>query len=215
MLAVEGLSFHRGDDTVFSGVGFTAGAGEVLQIHGSNGSGKTTLLRVLAGLLRPTAGTIAWNGADTRAHSDAWRRAVSYLGHANAVSPELTAIENLRFAARLGAAASRSAGDALTEHQALDRLGLAACENRRAGSLSQGQQRRIAIARLLVESKPVWLLDEPTAALDAESARLIADCIEEHVERGAVVVLTTHRPFATTPSATRHLLFERTEPCCP
>lgn len=212
-LCVSGLAFCRGGEMVFDAVDFTADAGQVLQIHGANGSGKTTLLRVLAGLLRPFHGTIRWQGVDTRKDALAWRRALAYVGHANAVSRDLTVVENLRFAARLGAAVACDTSDAHSEHRALGRLGLAACENRLAGALSQGQQRRIAIARLLLEPKPLWLLDEPAAALDAESSRLIAACIGEHVERGGIVVMTTHLPLDTAPSATRDFSFERSESC--
>jgi heme exporter protein A len=212
-LSVSDLAFCRGGDTVFSEVSFDAGAGQVLQIHGPNGSGKTTLLRVLAGLLRPAAGTIRWRGADTRKLAAQWRRSLAYVGHANAVSRDLTVVENLRFAARLGALVACDTADAHSEYRALDRLGLAACENQLAGALSQGQQRRIAIARLLVEPKPLWLLDEPAAALDAESARLIAACIEEHVKRGGIALMTTHRPIDTAAATTRYFCFERTESC--
>jgi heme exporter protein A len=213
MLSVSDLAFCRGGEAVFSEVSFEADAGQVLQIDGPNGSGKTTLLRVLAGLLRPAAGTIRWRGADTRKRAADWRRSLAYVGHANAVSRDLTVVENLRFAARLGAAADCDTTDAHSEHRALSRLGLAACQHRLAGALSQGQQRRIAIARLLLEHKPLWLLDEPAAALDAESARLIAACIAEHVERGGIAVMTTHRPIDTASDATRYFCFERTGSC--
>ncbi len=138
MLSVSDLAFCRGGEAVFSEVSFEADAGQVLQIDGPNGSGKTTLLRVLAGLLRPAAGTIRWRGADTRKRAADWRRSLAYVGHANAVSRDLTVVENLRFAARLGAAADCDTTDAHSEHRALSRLGLAACQHRLAGALSQG-----------------------------------------------------------------------------
>ncbi|CAG4888221.1 cytochrome c biogenesis heme-transporting ATPase CcmA [Paraburkholderia saeva] len=213
LLSVASLAFCRGGETVFSDVSFEADAGEVLQIHGANGSGKTTLLRLLAGLLRPAAGTISWHGADTRRQPETWRRTLAYVGHANAVSRDLTVIENLRFAARLGAASAHDASAACPEREALGRLGLAGCENRLAGALSQGQQRRIAMARLLIDRKLLWLLDEPAAALDAESTRLIGACIGEHVEHGGIAVMTTHRPIETAPDATRYFCFERTASC--
>ncbi|CAG4902490.1 cytochrome c biogenesis heme-transporting ATPase CcmA [Paraburkholderia gardini] len=213
LLSVASLAFCRGGETIFSDVSFEADAGEVLQIHGANGSGKTTLLRLLAGLLRPAAGTIRWRGLDTRRQSETWRRTLAYVGHANAVSRDLTVIENVRFAARLGAASAHDATAACPEREVLGRLGLAGCENRLAGTLSQGQQRRIAMARLLMECKPLWLLDEPAAALDAESTRLIGACIAEHVERGGIAVMTTHLPIDTAPDATRYLCFERAASC--
>jgi heme exporter protein A len=213
LLSVASLAFCRGAEMVFSDVSFEAGAGEVLQIHGANGSGKTTLLRLLAGLLRPAAGTIRWRGVDTRRQPEAWRSALAYVGHANAVSRDLTVMENVRFAARLGAANAHDATAVRPEREALDRLGLGGCENRLAGALSQGQQRRIAMARLLMERKPLWLLDEPAAALDAESTRLIGACIGEHVERGGTAVMTTHLPIDTAPDVTRYFCFERTGSC--
>jgi heme exporter protein A len=211
MLTVSDLAFSRGGETIFSDVSFNADAGQVLQIQGPDGSGKTTLLRVLAGLLRPAAGTIRWHGGDTRKRAWEWRHSLAYVGHANALSRDLTVVENLRFAARLGAAVACDTTDAHTAYCVLGRLGLAACADRLAGALSQGQQRRIAIARLLLEPKPLWLLDEPAAALDPESARLIAACIEEHVEHGGIAVMTAHRPVDT--AATRYFCFERTESC--
>lgn len=208
MLSVDRLSFARGGHAVFSGVGFEVGAGQVLQIHGPDGSGKTTLLRVLAGLLRPGGGTVCWRGVDTRAQPEAWRRSLAYLGHANAVSDRLTTIQNLRFAARLGAAVACLAADVHAEHAVLGRLGLAACEDMPARGLSQGQRRRVALARLLLEHKPLWLLDEPTGSLDEESASLIGACIEEHIGWGGTVLMTTRRPLDTAAVATRHLHFD-------
>jgi heme exporter protein A len=129
------------------------------------------------------------------------------------VTRDLSVAQNLRFAAHLGAAIARDDIDAVAEERALATLGLDTCEARLAGALSAGQQRRIAIARLLLAPKPVWLLDEPAASLDHESARLIETCIDEHVARGGIAVLTTHRPIATARAATRYFSLERAASC--
>jgi heme exporter protein A len=210
LLSVDKLGFDRAGERLFSNVGFDVDAGQVLQIHGPNGSGKTTLLRVLAGLLQPSAGTVRWRGKDAHAHPEAWRQSLAYLGHLNGISDELTAAENLSFSAVLGEVSEEPVE---AQEAALKSVGLDRYRHAIVRGLSAGQKRRLAISRLLLEHKPLWLLDEPAAALDEESSGVLEQCIAGHLERGGIVLMTTHKLINTAPSATRNLYFEPSGRC--
>lgn len=183
-LIVNSLGAERGEETVFSGVSFALSDGEALVVTGENGSGKSTLLKVVAGLLPAQAGQVAlegggedWPGVPAACH---------YLGHENAMKPALTVAENLAFWQEFSGAPH------LTVDEALEEIGLQETARLPFGYLSTGQRRRIAIAKLLVSYRPVWLLDEPTAGLDARSERRFAALIEAHREDGGIVVAATH-----------------------
>jgi heme exporter protein A len=210
LLSVDKLAFDRAGEMLFSNVAFDVGAGQVLQIHGPNGSGKTTLLRVLAGLLRPSAGVVRWRGQDTHAHPEAWRQSLAFLGHLNGISDDLTAAENLSFSAVLGEVSEERVE---VQEQVLKSVGLDRYQHAIVRGLSQGQKRRLAISRLLLEHKPLWLLDEPAAALDDESSAVLERCIEGHLERGGIVLMTTHKSIKTSPAVTRNLYFEPSGRC--
>jgi heme exporter protein A len=156
-------------------------------VLGPNGAGKSTLLRVLAGLVRPAAGMLLWNGADALADLGEHSRRLTYIGHQDAVKPGLSAAENLRFAQRLGGG---SIADALAA------LGLAAIADLPARMLSAGQRRRLALARLALSSAPLWLLDEPTSGLDRVSVAALGRLLAAHCARGGMVVAATHVPLA-------------------
>lgn len=189
-LVGAGLAANRGGRAVFENVSFAANSGEMLAVTGPNGSGKSTLLRLIAGLVRPVAGAVSLDpdsegGLGGQIH---------YLGHLDALKNVFTVAENLAFWCEIWRAGE------LTETEALDRVGLLHVADLPAGLLSAGQRRRVAIARLLLARRPIWLLDEPTTALDEAAERNLGGLIAEHLAGGGVVVAATHRalPVAST-----------------
>ena len=190
MLEAGGLACVRQGRALFRSLTFAVTAGERLRIAGANGSGKTSLLRILCGLLAPNAGEVRWKGERIASLREEFSRQIVYLGHAPAVKDDLTAAENLAIACRL------AGFDAKTD-EALARLGVPADVPVR--KLSQGQRRRAALARLAVsETAPLWLLDEPYAALDVEAAKVVDALIGAHAARGGAVVFTTHQETGAT-----------------
>lgn len=190
MLEADNLECVRGERRLFAGLGFKLEAGELLYLQGKNGAGKTSLLRMLIGLLPPEAGEIRWQGRSIRADSDTFRASLCYLGHHNAIKEELTPLENLLASARL-ADAPLSEDDAL---DALEQVGLAGREDLACKYLSQGQKRRVALARLVKERRALWVLDEPFVALDVAAVDWLAKLISAHLQRGGLAVMTTHQP---------------------
>ena len=188
-LEVSDLAARRGEDRIFSEVNFALQAGEALVLTGRNGTGKSTLIRVMAGLLPPDAGRVTVTVSGTVVPRAA--EAMHYLGHRNAMKREMTVEENLVF--WKGFMGDFEGGRGLTPDQAAERLGLASLLHLPFGYLSAGQQRRMAMAKLLVAWRPVWLLDEPTAALDRQSDALFAGIMKEHLGRGGIIVAATHQ----------------------
>jgi heme exporter protein A len=179
------LTLERGGRRLFEALSFTVEAGAALVVTGANGVGKSSLLRALLGFLPLQAGGFALDGGDAERTLG---EQAHYLGHADALKSALTAGENLLFwAGALGGAASRE-----TAISALERVGLAHVVDFAVCALSAGQKRRVAIARLLVAARPLWLLDEPTAALDAGAQRAFAAILETHLRGGGVIVAATH-----------------------
>lgn len=183
MLTGEGLAVFRGERLVFRDIGFAVEAGAALVLTGPNGAGKSTLLRLIAGLIRPVAGTLRWNGADALADPVEHARRLAYLGHENAVKPALTAAENLRFSPQ-----HRRCGIA----DVLQAVGLAELADLPARYFSAGQRRRLALARLVLSPATLWLLDEPSVGLDAASVAMLGDLMAAHWARGGVLVAATH-----------------------
>jgi len=184
------LECVRGQRRLFQKLCFEVAPGEMLWVQGANGSGKTTLLRLLCGLTRPDAGTVCWRGHEVRRTREQFSADLLYSGHASAVKDDLTALENLRFSlAQTGIGAS-----AAQSRAALSEFGLRERADVMARALSQGQRRRVGLARLaLAAVKPLWILDEPFTALDGEATQLVQAQLEAHVRHGGSVVLTSHQ----------------------
>ncbi|MFY9971570.1 MAG: heme ABC exporter ATP-binding protein CcmA [Roseiarcus sp.] len=182
------LAIERGGRRLFSGLSFEVGQGSALIVTGPNGAGKSSLLRALSGFLPVQAGGFALEGGDPERTLG---EEAHYLGHADALKGALTANENLAFwAGALGGEPSREASGA-----ALARVGLAHVIDFPARALSAGQKRRVALARLLVAERPLWLLDEPTAALDAAAQAAFAAIMRVHLDSGGLIVAATHAPL--------------------
>ena len=201
MLAAEQLACVRGERRLFAAVGFRLDGGELLYLQGRNGAGKTSLLRMLIGLLPPEAGQILWRGQDIHEQIDEYRAELCYLGHHNAIKEELTPLENLLLSARL-ADEDLSEDDAL---DALEQVGLAGREDLACKYLSQGQKRRVALARLVKERRALWVLDEPFVALDVAAVAWLAGIISAHLQRGGLAVMTTHQPVDIPAGTVREL----------
>ncbi|MDP2119995.1 MAG: heme ABC exporter ATP-binding protein CcmA [Hoeflea sp.] len=184
------LTGRRGDSLLFEDVSFSLQRGQALVVTGPNGAGKSTLLRMLAGLLPAESGTFVLSGDDGVAVPVA--EFAHYLGHRNAMKRELRVSENLGFWKDF----QRSeAAEGLSIDAAIEAVELGGVAHLPFGYLSAGQQRRIALARLLVVSRPLWLLDEPTAALDRRSDQLFAALVRDHLAQGGMAIAATHQPL--------------------
>ena len=190
MLEVSNLKCLRGERQLFANVGFRLEKGGLLYLRGANGAGKTSLLRMLCGLSPPEDGQILWKGESIKTLGDAFRQDLFYLGHANALQEALTVNENLQFFATLG---GNAVSPSHTTH-ALASLGLRGCQNRFVRHLSQGQKRRVALSRLMLNRATLWVLDEPFVALDQAAIQMLADLIVAHLSRGGLAIVTSHQP---------------------
>jgi len=190
VLTVSNLECVRGERRLFRDIGFELAPGTLLEVAGPNGSGKTSLLRILCGLSHPAAGEVRWRGERIGDLAEEFRRELLYLGHHNALKGDLTPVENLVFSETLaGIAISVQAAT-----EAVVRMGLAGCERLPVRVLSQGQKRRVALARLALRSDAsLWILDEPFVALDKAAVADIAGLVAARLKGGGTVVLTTHQ----------------------
>ena len=199
MLCAANLACLKGDRLLFRGLSLDLARGAMLRVAGPNGYGKTSLLRILCGLARPEAGEVRWDGRPIGRDRESFHRAMLYVGHAPALNDLLTPLENLRFACA-------SAGDDVAAAACVDalvRIGLADQLDLPARVLSQGQRRRIGLARLFLGNRRIlWVLDEPFTALDAAAVADLAATLSEHCGAGGIIVLTTHQdaPFARPPT---------------
>ncbi|MGD9617699.1 MAG: heme ABC exporter ATP-binding protein CcmA [Alphaproteobacteria bacterium] len=209
-LVGETLACRRGGRLVFAGLDFSLPAGSALVLTGSNGSGKSSLLRLLAMLLTPAAGRLLWEGRPVAADPARYRAALGYAGHLDAIKPALTARETLRFWAALRGAANPTANPAI--ETALDRFGLGMVADWPCRFLSAGQRRRLALARLVAAPASVWLLDEPTAALDSDGETRLIEAIAGHRAEGGRVAVATHLPLALPAALTIRLDDHATAP---
>ncbi|HVP87162.1 MAG TPA: cytochrome c biogenesis heme-transporting ATPase CcmA [Casimicrobiaceae bacterium] len=191
MLVAQNLAAQRGDALLFEGLDFALRPGAALFVSGPNGSGKTTLLRIAAALTHALRGKLTWDGTPVEPFAPAMRAAVLFIGHASALKEELSAEENLASlvalhgtTAEAGALAEALAAWSLARQRALP-----------ARVLSQGQRRRIGLARLQLVSRPLWVLDEPLTALDAAGVDTLRDALGEHLARGGMALIATHQAF--------------------
>lgn len=199
-LRVENLQCIRDDRILFENLSFSLMNGQLLQVEGPNGSGKTTLLRVLCGLTLPTAGTVFWQEQDIQLLKSDYRTHLAYVGHTGGLKADLTPLENLAIAQALSAyPTSSDLGSALKQ------VGLYGFEDVLTRTLSAGQQRRLAMARLLVTQAPLWILDEPLTALDKNAILLIEQLINTHVHEGGTVIVTSHQPIRCPTAISLHL----------
>ena len=182
----DGLVAQRGGRSVFSGVSFDLADGGLLAVTGPNGAGKSTLLRLIAGFIEPSAGRLTVEPEAMGLH---------YLGHLDGLKAALTVRQNLAFWQRVSGGGTDIAA-------ALARVGLASAIDLPVGVLSAGQRHRVAIARLLLAERPLWLLDEPATALDAAAERTLGAIIAGHIAGGGMAIVATHRPLPVAPTAT-------------
>ncbi|MEZ5971965.1 MAG: heme ABC exporter ATP-binding protein CcmA [Hyphomonadaceae bacterium] len=186
-IRVEALSLSRGQRVLFEGLSFAAASGAYVEVQGSNGSGKTSLLRAIAGLLRPRAGQIAIEGAEDPS------LALHYVGHANALKREASVRAHLHYWAGLF-------GGSPSEDYVAQMLGLGPVMSLPVRVLSQGQARRLALSRLIVAPRPIWLLDEPAAALDEGGKAVLNEMIAAQRASGGIAIAAVHEPLGAPPS---------------
>jgi heme exporter protein A len=198
MLAAHGLACERGNRTLFRNLSFEVERGTLVHVRGSNGSGKTSLLRMICGLTPPASGKISWDNEDIRQLREDYAAQITYIGHQPAIKDDMSALENLGTSQML-AGQPVSIAQALT---ALTTVGLRDRANLPVRVLSQGQRRRVALARLWLCNRLLWVLDEPFNALDVEATAMLERHIEAHLARGGMALLTAHQE----PGIAAHLI---------
>jgi heme exporter protein A len=202
-LTADNLQLWRGEQHVLRGLGAAVAGGECLEITGANGAGKTTLLRALCGLIPLQAGRICWRGRDIGEDLAAFHSELNYLGHDNGLKADLTASENLRYAAAL-----RRRVQAQDIAVAMARTGVAEAAGQLLRHLSAGQRRRVALARLALTGGSLWVLDEPGSNLDASGHTLLLELIGAHLQSGGAAVVATHRQLALPAAQLRSLTLQ-------
>jgi heme exporter protein A len=200
LLEAVALSCERDLRLLFEHLDLRLAGGDMVQVSGPNGSGKTSLLRLLAGLMQPTAGVVRLNGKPLAEQRTELARSLVWIGHAAGIKDVLTAEENLSWLSALHHRASR---DAIW--QALAAVGLKGFEDVPCHTLSAGQQRRVALARLYLPGAPLWILDEPFTALDKHGVAQLEEHLARHCEQGGTVLLTTHHSLTRLPAGYREL----------
>ncbi|MFQ3786545.1 cytochrome c biogenesis heme-transporting ATPase CcmA [Halomonas sp. A29] len=194
-LQAQSLACERDDRWLFRGLNLDIQAGEIVRVEGPNGSGKTTLLKILSGQLADYEGELFWNEQPMREARESFLANLLYMGHAPGVKAALTPLENLTWYQAL---AGHPGGEA-ARFKALEDVGLVGFEDVPAGQLSAGQQRRVALARLTLTPRPLWVLDEPFTAIDRDGVAALERRLVEHARRGGCVLVTTHHEL--TPCA--------------
>jgi len=209
-LQARGLACARGGRALFSAIDFDLAAKEALWVRGRNGSGKTSLLRLVCGLAVPAAGEVCWRGRNVRRLREDFQRELLYVGHASAIKDDLTPLENVLLGERVAGRAQERRAVA----RALDRVGLGTVAHLAARRLSQGQRKRVALARLYLEPVPAMLvLDEPFNALDQDGADLLRAVLHQRLEHGGVVVYTAHQGIELQAARLQVLDLDAPRPC--
>lgn len=186
-LTIDNISFEREGSVLFSDINQILHAGDVLQITGENGSGKSTLLRLLAGFIELQEGIISWQSKSS--DSDDYQQNLHYLGHQNGIRPNLTIYENLQLCSAL----TQNKKSLTTIKDVVEKVNLTHALHIHALDLSAGQSRRLALSRLLLNPKPLWILDEPTTSLDAKGHVLFSDLVMQHCNAGGIAIIATHQ----------------------
>jgi len=186
-LSAEHLTLFRGDRCLFKGLSFALNPGEMLLLEGSNGSGKTSLLRAIAGLLELESGNVRWNETPLSKERQLFQNSVVWLSHKIGLKGDLTLVENLRYEATLRPPSE------IEFDSVLNQLGLKRLTRLPLRSLSAGQQRRVALARMLLSSAILWMMDEPVANLDSEGRALVMDMVRRHLNKGGMAIVAAHQ----------------------
>lgn len=189
LLAVDHLQFERDDQHIFEPINFTVDAGDILQVEGPNGAGKTTLMRLLTTVLQPVTGSILYQGEDIRRCRYEYLANILYIGHQSGIKMTLTASENLAWMSPVGCSSEDI-------RAALGEVGLRSYEDVPCYSLSAGQNRRVALARLLLSRARIWYLDEPFTAIDKQGVAILQGLMRNHVDAGGSLLLSTHQDLA-------------------
>lgn len=186
-LAAEGLTLFRGDRCLFRDIGFGLEPGQLLLLEGPNGSGKTSLMKTIAGLLEPEGGTVSWDGKPVSGRRQAFHGALVWLAHRVGFKADLTLVENLRYEAALRPQSGRDL------EPVLECVGISRLKSLPLRSLSAGQQRRVALARMLLADVPLWLLDEPFTNLDRDGRSMVIKVVQKHLARGGMCIMAAHQ----------------------
>jgi heme exporter protein A len=200
-LLIENISFERNFQNLFSAISMDVQPGECLQVNGANGSGKSTLLRMIAGYIEPLEGRILWKNQCIMKHRDDYQQQVHYVGHKNGIKSYLTVFENLK----LFSALSNQTVTHQKIYTVLEKMHLRNLIDKQAHYLSAGQLRRLALTRLLLHSVPLWIVDEPTTALDKQGQQLFVDLLQQHLNQKGIAIVTTHHALSCSVNKTIQL----------